>query len=252
MEKENNKNNELKEFREIINLLDENIENLYFYITILYFIYYINNFPKLKNEKINRIKFYSYNLFEKINKLNLDQISINFENDKFLLITLEKLFKNQSINQKNKFIKVSFLTLIITLLTYKEIANLISKKNIFTKKIEVKILKIINIIIKNTKKHVENYYYSYKNLNINAMYDMVNSIVSDNFILKLRNRQKFRSKCLNFIEYKNNINEFNIISNKEQLIEKYKNIINNSSNIFTYEKEFVLNFNDFLDQLTKD
>ncbi|MDR1499327.1 MAG: hypothetical protein LBS34_03510 [Rickettsiales bacterium] len=211
--------------------------------TLLSFIYYINNFPKLKNENINRVKFYIYNLFSDICTMDTSGMELVVDNKEVKSLIFSKLFRGSKDVENENFIKSSVLSLIITLLSYKEIANLISKKNIFTKNIKAKILDIKDSVILTLGMKIKNL--KRRTIYINDVYILCNDVTLESKLKNVAERQSFRFSCKNFVEYGSNIGEFSIIQSEEQLVAKSK------KPTYDYEKVFFGEFNEFLDEMLK-
>jgi hypothetical protein len=221
-----------------------NDKNLFLYLTMVNFAFYINNFPKLKNEKINRIRFYFYNIFNGISKSDLTKFNLNFIRNKTILYIVDELFINSQANKNEESIKASILALTIVFISYKEIANLISKKNIFTEGIEKKILKIITSVVSTLSRQIK--ILSKEQKTMQDIYMFCNDVIEKSKLKYLKERQNFRFRYASFIEYNNKISEFNIFQNRDDIIKKYEKVI--LRNIyFEYEKTFFRNFELFLD-----
>lgn len=229
---------------ELIELIENHTKNFYFYINLLYFIHYMNNFPKLKKEKINRLKFYFSNLFNKISAINTERLYINIDNIKITNMFTAELLRSVNIPVSNKNVLSFMIAITLTLQSYREISNLIPKKNIFTKSIESKINIVISAVVTKLKKEFNKYYN--KSLDVLDIYDLCEKTLANKYFKELRLRQKNRFLGKNVNKYP--IDNFICIQNTKQILNKYNEVISNK-NAYSYERSFILNIFDLVDKV---
>ncbi len=213
---ENNKNN----ISTFLAEKEKNINNpnLYFYLSLINLTYYINFFPKLDNENVQRIKYYFSSLYKELQEVNLSLIDIQTPDKDIMSYILEKLFFKKPAD--NSFLTRSLICEVIVLTSYREVANLISKKNIFTKSIEYKINKIISSIKRIFTKKISKIRQR-KIFTFQDVYDISEEVLKSRFYTNLKERQNIRFGYINFQEYKNKVKDFQFFSNKNSIIFTY-------------------------------
>lgn len=234
---------ESESFLKSIEVIEGSTRNFYFYINLLYFIHYINNFPKLKEEKVNRLKFYFSNLFSRINNINIERIHIRLDNTRMGNLFVDELLKASNIPRDSKNLLPFFMAIIITLQSYREISNLIPKRNIFTKTIENKIYTVVDAIIAKLKKEPSKYYS--ENLDVPEVYDLCEKVLANKYFAELKLRQKNRFLGRNVNKYP--IDSFVWIQNIKQIMEKYDKIISNGT-VYSYERSFIKNILELIEK----
>lgn len=212
-----------------------NNENLYFYLGILDFIYYINYFPKLPNEEINRLRYYFELLYGELSEININMIKI-LTQDRDILESILTLLPNEKPHVSLSF-EISFITLIIVLSSYRHIINLISKNNIFTKKVEYKIGLIVDSLKKSFTKYI-NKISQQKTFTIKDIYNLANSVLNNRYYNLLVERQKIRFDGVNLQEYKNKVDIFEFFSDKNSILSSYNKMKTKTKTRFEYEYNF--------------
>lgn len=210
-----------------------NNDNLYFYLGILDFIYYINYFPKLQNEEINRLKYYFEHLYGELSEINTSMIEI-LTQDRDILENILTLLPNEN-QSASSFFEISFITLIIVLSSYQQVANLISKNNVFTKKVESKIDLIVDSIKRSFTKYISKIRQK-KSFTPKDVYNLASSILNNRYFSILVERQKFRFDGVNLQEYKNRVDIFNFFTDRNGIISSYNRMKTKSR--FEYEYNF--------------
>lgn len=210
-----------------------NNENLYFYLGILDFIYYINYFPKLKNEEINRLSYYFKRLYGELSEININIIEILIQ-DRDILESILTILPGEKPSM-SLFFETSFITLIIVLSSYSHVINLISKNNVFTKKVEYKIGLIVDSVKKSFTKYI-NKIKQKKTFTIKDIYNLTNSVLNNRYYNLLVERQKLRFDGVNLQEYKNKVDIFEFFSDKNGILSSYNKM--KTKTRFEYEYNF--------------
>ena len=151
--------------------------NIVFYNGLEKFIDYINNFPFLYNEDINRLKYYHTTLTKYFKNVDLSAVEYTPK----MKNILSKLF-----NRDEEFLKAAFVSVVIVYYSYKEVVNFIPKRNIFTKKIEKKIDNLAKFFYKNIN------FKNRINLDVEDIVNEVERVIKLPFFKILVARQKFR------------------------------------------------------------
>lgn len=210
-----------------------NNPNLYFYLSLINLAYYINFFPKLANEDVQRIKYYFSSLYQELQQVNLELMDIQTLDKDIMIYALLKLFLKKPVD--NSFLVRSFICEVIVLESYREIANLISKKNIFTKPIKYKIDKIIasikSIFIKKITKIRQRKIFTFQDV-----YDFSTKVLDNNYYNNLKKRQEIRFQYAIFQEYKDNVKDFQFFSDKNSVVFAYDK--SKTKRSFAYEQYF--------------
>ncbi|MBR2141097.1 MAG: hypothetical protein IJ853_01970 [Rickettsiales bacterium] len=215
--------------------------NVCFNLNILNFIYYVNNFPSLKNEGINRLKYYARLIFE--SDINIDNIVVVGLNEEDLKYVLSTFFYN--IANDDNFYKRVLISVMTTMLSYNLVANFISKKNIFTKKVEDKISIMVKYFVRYFNKRMKTRESVLETkFRMDDLMGFIKSVLNDNFFKILQFRQTYRHKHKNFVEYDGVIGEFRIFPNLVGFIDRYKEI-ESGSGCYSYERRFFDECNDF-------
>ena len=158
-----------------------NNNNIAFYNGLEKFVDYVNNFPFLYNENINRLKYYQAVLTRYFENTNLQSIEYTPKIKSILLNFYDK-------GKSDNFVKASFVSIIIVYYSYKQVVNFIPKRNFFTKKIEKKIDNLADFFYKNI--NFENKI----SLDVNDIIEEVERVLKLPFFKTLVTRQKFRFK----------------------------------------------------------
>ena len=229
---------------------DINLENkktinkseLCFNLSLLNFVYYVNYFPKLQNENINRLKYFFNSLYN--SNINIKKINITEADNEEIQYILSKMFLNSSHSDEGEFYKKTLLSILVVLCSYKMIGNFISKKNIFTPKIETKInnftVKFVQYFNKEINKKT-----SYNNYNMLEIIQLIKNVLNKTYFNILKQRQDFRHGYKIFPEYGNSVREFKVFASLEN-IKSLRNKIANNEFAYNYEKNFVADCGEFL------
>lgn len=221
-----------------------NNPNLYFYLSLVNLTYYINFFPKLANENIQRIKYYFSSLYQELQQVNLELIDIQTLDKDIMVYILLKLFLKKPID--NSFLTRSFICEVIVLESYREIANLISKKNIFTKLVKYKIDRIIasieSIFTKKIAKIKQRKVFTFQDV-----YDLSTEVLKSNYYTNLKKRQEIRFQYAIFQEYKGKIKDFQFFSDRNSVIFAYNK--SRTKRTFAYEQYFFEDLPKILDDI---
>ncbi len=221
-----------------------NNPNLYFYLSLVNLTYYINFFPKLANENIQRIKYYFSSLYQELQQVNLELVDIQTLDKDIMVYILLKLFFKKPID--NSFLTRSFICEVIVLESYREIANLISKKNIFTKPVKYKIDRIIasieSIFTKKIAKIKQRKVFTFQDV-----YDLSTEVLKSNYYTNLKRRQEIRFQYAIFQEYKDKIKDFQFFSDRNSVIFAYNK--SKTKRSFAYEQYFFEDLPKILDDI---
>lgn len=227
-----------------------NNENLYSYLLYLKFTYYINYFPKLQNESINRLSYYYGKLFKKFSRpkykiptfLSAEGDEKNSK-DKNIVENIFSLLPSGSSSAssgngipKSSSLGAQFFTFNLVLATYREVVNLISARNSFTKPIEFK----INLLVDSLEKSYVKCNHNSKiptTVGLKNIRNEVNNMLKYNeYYQMLVERQKFRFNGLNMEEYKNRTDMFELFSTRDESFLIYDRM--KTRNSFEYERHF--------------
>lgn len=152
--------------------------NTVFYNGLEKFVDYINNFPFLYNENINRLKYYYATLAKYFENTDLNAVGYTPK--------IKNILSKLS-HKENYSIGAAFVSVVIVYYSYKEVVNFIPKRNIFTKKIEKKIDNLAKFFYKNIN------FRNRTNLDVDDVVDEVEKVVELPFFKVLVARQGFRS-----------------------------------------------------------
>lgn len=209
-----------------------------FNLTLLSFIFYINNLPKVNGESINRLKYYFNVLYN--SDLNTEKILNDFTLKEDMIDLLSKMML---ANTENKYeYKRIFICLIIIFFSYKMILNFIAKKNIFTDIIENKIKKFVNYIVYYFDKEINET--DITNIVLDDLFEFCKNLFDDGYFKKLKFRQNLRHNYKDFLEYNESIKAFETILSFDKLINSYTMFKNNQKH-YDYEIDFFNNCNAF-------
>ena len=231
---------------EVKEKIDINELELCLNLSILSFTYYVNNFPRLKNENINRLKYFFSLIYN--SNIYFDKFNIDGLDKKDLQNILLKMFYNINDDQDEEFYKKTLFALLVVLFGYKMIANFISKKNIFTKDIKVKITTFTNIFIKQFNKEIVSIKQDDNSI-INII-NVIQKVYNNSYFEKLKFRQNFRNHYTDFIEYNDSVGDFRMFSSIKNLKMIYDTIVKKSK-MYDYEKQFLAECNDFTNTFYK-
>lgn len=221
-----------------------NNPNLYFYLSLINMTYYINFFPKLENENIQRIKYYFSFLYDEFRNINLSLIDLQTVDRDIIDFALSKLFFKKPDDRS--FLIRCFICEIIVLESYVEIANLVSKKNIFTKPIEYKISRIISSIKKIFVNKISQIRQR-KMLTFEDVYNLSRDSLKSRFYIYIKERQNIRFKNVNFQEYKTKIKYFQFFSDKNSVLYSYR--MSKTGTSSEYEKYFFTDLPKILENI---
>lgn len=191
-----------------------NKNELCFNLSLLNFVYYINYFPKLQNENINRLKYFFNSLYN--SNININKISIVEVDNEEIQYILSKMFLNSTNKNNDEFYKKTLVSIITVLYGYKIIGNFISKKNIFTPKIEIKINNFTTKFVQCFNKEIGKKTF-YNNYNILEIIELIKNIFDKTYFKILKQRQNFRHNYKIFPEYNNLVKEFRIFTSVENI-----------------------------------
>ena len=130
--------------------------------------------------------------------------------------------------------------------SYREIANLISKKNIFTKPIKYKIDRIIDSIKSTLVKKIIKIRQK-KVFTFQDVYDFSTDILKNSYYTNLKKRQEIRFQYTIFQEYKNGVKDFQFFSDRNSVILAYNKI--RPRHPFAYEQYFFQDLPKMLDDI---
>lgn len=230
---------------------DINLENkktinkseLCFNLSLLNFVYYVNYFPKLQNENINRLKYFFNSLYN--SNINIKKINIAETDNEEIQYILSKMFLNSSHSDEGEFYKKTLLSILVVLCSYKMIGNFISKKNIFTPKIETKINNFTVKFVQYFNKEINKKTSYNNNYNILEIMQLIKNVFDKTYFKILKQRQDFRHKYKIFPEYGNSVREFKVFASMEN-VKVLWNKVKNNDFVNNYEKNFVADCGEFL------